>query len=161
MGMVRQRIIDIARTELGSASNRDIQSIAELDKYFNETGKSQFGADKTTSWCGLFSCWVLKKAGLNVKWGINQFGSYGIVPLSGGQIELVDSKKEHGKNIMPGDVCVIEHRIHHFVVEYAYQNEELMVTISGNYLGRKHDCIRRTQEYTRGGVWYYYRILQS
>jgi hypothetical protein len=161
MGVVRQRIIDVARAELGPGDNRDIKSIKELDKYFIDTGKSSYGADKTTSWCGLFSCWVLKQAQLNVKWGINQFGSFGIVPIGSGQVELVDSKRERGKGIMPGDICVIEHRIHHFVVEYAYQNDELMVTISGNYLGRKHDCIRRTREYTRSGVWYYYRILQS
>jgi len=161
MGAIRQKIIDVARQELGSASNRDIDSISELDKYFIGSGKSPSGADATTSWCGIFSCWVLRQAGLQVTWGINQFNSYGIVALCPGQIELVDAKKEKGKGIMPGDIGVIEHRIHHFVVEYAYMNEEVMTTISGNYLGRKHDCIRRTSEYTRKGLWYYYRVLRD
>ncbi len=156
---VRDKIIYIANQELGGEDNRDISDIHELDKYFKDTGKSVYGADKTTSWCGIFACWVLKQAGVQVYWGINQFNSFGIVSSAGGQVELVDPKKNSGRGIRPGDIGVILHRNHHFVVEQAYEGVDTMVTISGNYLGRKHDCIRRTREYTKSGLWYFYRVL--
>jgi hypothetical protein len=159
MGIVRERIRYIANQELGSGNARYLDNYHDLDKYFKETGKSQYGADQTTSWCGLFSCWVLKQAGVQVKWGINQFNSYGIVNLGSSQVELVDASTDKGKGIRPGDVGVIKHRIHHFIVEYAYENCEALVTIDGNYLGRKSDCIQRSYEHTRSGLWYYYRLL--
>jgi len=155
---VRDKIIAIAREELGEDDNRDIPNIHELDRYFIDVGKSPSGADKTTSWCGLFACWVLKQAlmerGKYVTW------RYKIVDSTNRLVQLVDAEGgDEGKGIRPGDVGVIRHRIHHFVVEEAFPDSELLVTISGNYLGRAHDCIRRTRDYTRRGLWYYYRIV--
>jgi hypothetical protein len=158
---VRDKIIYIANQELGGADNRDIQDVKELDKYFKETGKSPYGADKETSWCGIFACWVLWKAGVGVSWGINQNNSFGIISPAGGQVELVDPKSNKGEGIRPGDVGVIVHRNHHFIVEQSYMGVDTMVTISGNYMGRKHDCIRRTREYTKSGLWYFYRVLAN
>jgi len=153
---VRDRIIAIANQELGTGDNRDTSDIHELDKYFIDTGKSIAGADTTTSWCGIFACWVLLKSGLYVSW------TQKIFDPAKTQVELIQAEGgDKGKGIRPGDVGVIHHRIHHFVVVQAYTGSDSLITIEGNYLGRKHDCIRRSYERTRGGLWYYYRVLPN
>jgi len=159
---MRDEIIRVARGELGSADNRDIQDIHELDKYFRDVGKNPNGADKTTSWCGIFACWVLQQAGLPVRWNCK------IVDATNRRLKLIDANcdpqkggGDKGKGIQRGDVGVILHRTHHFIVEEAFPGEDLLLTISGNYLGRQHDCITRTREYKRSGLYYYYRIMDD
>ncbi len=67
------------------------------------------------SWCGIFTAWVLIKAGMNVKWvlgrGIN-------LPYKSGQ------------DIRPGDVCVKKGQaVHHFI---PITDTDPMQTVNGN-----------------------------
>ena len=94
---VRGRIIAIAEGELGDDENRDISDIHELDKYFIDTGKNPAGADTTTSWCGIFACWVLLQAGLYVSWRQKIFDP------SNTQVQLIPAEgADKGAGILPG-----------------------------------------------------------
>lgn len=56
---IRQRIVDIARAQLGKA---------ELNRYFSAVAPEYVGSKP--EWCGIFALWVLNQAGLapGVKW---------------------------------------------------------------------------------------------
>jgi len=159
MGMVRERIRAIANAELGNSDQKIIKNYRDLDKYFIETGKNPKGADKTTSWCGLFACWVLIKAGVTVRWGINPRGVFGIIDTFGNQFELVDNGMDHGRRLRAGDVGVVGGGAHHCIVDTIYENNEKLITIEGNAMSRNPDCIMRRYYRTRSGFDFYYRLL--
>jgi hypothetical protein len=169
MGLVRERIRAIANGELfykdrktGQMVDKNIRIMDdyhELDKYFIRTGKNPKGADTTTSWCGLFACWVLMEAGLNVRWGINQRGDFGIINTLGNQVELVDNRIDHGKRLRAGDVGILGAGSHHCIVDIIYEKREQLITIEGNAKHRSPDCIERRHYRTRSVFDFYYRLL--
>lgn len=73
-------------------------------------------------WCGIFATWVLRQAGVQVKW----INIKGITEQSSGQV----AKEFGGKSIQPGDVCVIAKNSHHFIITDVTGNS--LKTIAGN-----------------------------
>jgi peptidoglycan hydrolase-like protein with peptidoglycan-binding domain len=67
-------------------------------------------------WCGIFATWVLIQAGLPVQWVLGR----GISPL----------KPRFDRDFAPGDVCVMNHNVHHFI-PIAIEGDT-MQTVNGN-----------------------------
>ena len=95
------------------------------------------------SWCGVFACWVLKQAGLNVEW-------------RNSQIQINDPKQM--KSIFPvnpadlkaigrGDVCVIntagKTNYHHFIVNR--WGDPNLETIEGNVSVPRQGVVAKTR----------------
>ena len=102
------------------------------------------------SWCGIFATWVLRRAGLEAKWVVGA----GIV---GDKVKLTSGSE----GFMPGDVIVINGaEVHHAVVisenHKIYDGDGSIDTVNGN---ADQQSILRHSRYTRGQVWYYYKIL--
>lgn len=83
-------------------------------------------------WCGMFATYVLRKAGLDVKWRSGQ----GI--FSRGGTNYLEKKNRWQKNAFDaggfdtGDVVVIPKATHHFIVVEAAPDSKTMRCIAGN-----------------------------
>jgi hypothetical protein len=85
-------------------------------------GQLSGGAWNGLQWCGIFATWVLVQAGLKVEW----VNIKGITEKTSGQVK----REFGGKNIQPGDVCVIARASHHFIITEV--NGSSLKTIAGN-----------------------------
>jgi hypothetical protein len=67
------------------------------------------------SWCGIFTAWVLIKAGMNVKWTMGRG---------------INRPYKSDQNFKPGDVCVMKgETVHHFI---PITDTDPMQTVNGN-----------------------------
>ncbi|HMD42901.1 MAG TPA: hypothetical protein VKH45_07500 [Candidatus Acidoferrum sp.] len=72
--------------------------------------------------CGIFACYVLRQAGVDVRWtllGGNMVGD-GVTKLLGYQ------------NIVPGDVAIINRASHHFIVSDIDYASNTLLSVDGN-----------------------------
>lgn len=68
-------------------------------------------------WCGIFSCFILKQAGLTAQWHLGQ----GIKPVP---------KIWGYKGVQPGDIGIIAHQAHHFVITEV--GADKVTSVNGN-----------------------------
>ena len=170
----RQTIIDFALQHIGW-QNAYKPTAKEISEYYEEAQVVTDGRDilpaitnavntnrsirlwnQDSQWCGILATCILRRAGLLVKWGPAKNG-WGIVDSSPTQ----QVKIERGyAGIEPGDVGVIEHHIHHFVVTKV--GNKYIDSVDGNQEHPDNPSIihyirKRKRRIT--DVWYYYKVL--
>jgi hypothetical protein len=102
-------------------------------------------------WCGVFACSVLKEAGVDVRWTL-----YGGKMIGDGVTLLPGSN-----NIVPGDVAIINHASHHFIVSDIDYARNSLESVDGNTAnqfirsGRKKIRESGTDASTRSVVAFY------
>jgi hypothetical protein len=146
---LRKNILDWARWDMAH-QNSYTPTKSELNNYFIESGANSKGNDGRP-WCGIWATFILRKAGMNVKWGpLNKHG-WGIVDLSGGFITL----RGGSAGIRPGDVAVIPALNHHFFIEDVVEEYDYLQTLDGN---QEYGSIRRRYDRSLSDLQFYYRI---
>lgn len=127
-------------------------SLEELNRYCTGCGDSYAGFDNTLHWCGIFATYILRKAGVRVRWARK------IVDDSGGQdIKIVWGREGMG----PGDVAVRDWRNvnHHFIVLDSPKSGVIW-SVDGNHGGVGNPLLfcGRHGKNTVAAVDYYYRV---
>ena len=84
-------------------------------------------------WCGIFATFVLRKAGLDVKWRSGE----GIVSRGGTKYltkknSWITKDGFDRNSFAPGDVCVIPRANHHFIVIEAPAGGDTLRCVAGN-----------------------------
>jgi len=146
-------VMRYAKEELHGMQKR-VPSRADLDRYFINCGGGYSGYDPTVSWCGIFACYIMRKAGLRVKWKRYK----GIEDLSGG----TDMKAIWGREgIALGDVAVRGSGQHHFILlETPAKDQRVVYAADGNAMGKYNPMLAcgRDGRNILPEVTYYYRI---
>ena len=146
-------VMRYAQDELHGLKER-VPSTADLNRYFVGCGGGYAGYDPTMSWCGIFACYILRKAGLNVKWKKYR----GIEDLSGGS----DLKAIWGREgLALGDVAVRGTGDHHFILlETPSEGQSVVRAVDGNARGPGDPLLfcGYNPRNALSGVKYYYRI---
>jgi len=92
-----------------------------------------------TDWCGIFGTYSFKLAGVNASWSLNtgkpsgaiqKFEAWG--PQFQGYKSFKESRKAFESSIRPGDMAVIPHLSHHFIVLSVDPTSGKMETVDGN-----------------------------
>lgn len=100
--------------------------------------KQEYGmkvGGQTKHWCGIFAAFILRSAGLDVRWTLMK----GKIVGPSGQIKF-----RPGKNgIQPGDVAIIHAGEHHFIITDVQIEGNAIRSVDGN---TSHQKIRRTQK---------------
>jgi hypothetical protein len=98
---------------------------------------------KVKHWCGVFACYVIRAAGLNIpRWTLN-----------GGEIKTI-ALVWGSEGMQPGDVAMIQNGNHHFIVTDVDYSTKTMHTVEGNTSGQYIRArTRKTME-----PYAYYRI---
>lgn len=113
------------------AGTEQVPSQDEAQKSLDSLVTGCYVGGAVKQWCGIFACSVAANAGLNVKW-----------TLVSGQIIGTPVKKIWGNSGMqPGDIAVIAHYNHHFIIIDVYSSEsdsntQLVSTVEGNTSGQ-------------------------
>lgn len=146
-------VMKYAKAELRGMKQR-VPSRADLNRYFVGCGGPYWGYEPSVSWCGIFACYILRKAGLAVKWKMGR----GIQDLSGGQ----DLKLIHGREgLAMGDVAVRGSGSHHFILlENPSEGQTVAYAVDGNAAGAGNPllfCGYNPRD-ALSGVRFYYRI---
>lgn len=85
-------------------------------------------------WCGIFATFVLRRAGIPVKWR----DAVGIVPSDRDstyvhkKLSWIPSHGYDKNDISPGDVCAIPRANHHFVIIEAPAGSAILRCVAGN-----------------------------
>jgi hypothetical protein len=108
---VRQKIVEIARSQLGPQNP---------DKYWAVVQPALMGNPTTISWCGGFALWALHEAGIaqNVMWKIGK----GFTEING---------LPRTKNPQPGDIAYWDQPWQHHAI-VASVHDGMVTTIDGN-----------------------------
>jgi hypothetical protein len=94
-------------------------------------------------WCGVFACWVLRRAGFDVRW-VNGTGicngprgnkAEPQRPTRGMVFKEVFPGKPRA-NIKPGDICVIQAAIHHFIIVEPPSADGRFKAVAGNSMNQ-------------------------
>ena len=121
--MIREKVVEIARGELGSSV---------WSKYTD--GRTADHPGSRVSWCGIFALWCLHQCGIghNMKWIYGKGFAYRLPITSDPQ---------------PGDIAYIDKPVqHHAVVEKIVGN--LVYTIDGNIGDKVVEKERQRGEFT-------------
>ncbi len=78
-------------------------------------------------WCGVFATWVLQQAGLQVNW-VNQQ----IMGPPSEIIRIYSATQDDRDKLIPGDIGVLTHRQHHFIVIGWKPKSKRVDTVEGN-----------------------------
>src|SRR5581483_11819503 len=138
LAAVRQRVVAVALGEVGRVDDRGGQNgfkkgWARLKQYFDEAtdwGPDSFAKGASVKngiqlagqnppggeWCGIFATWCVKQAGVSAQW------------VWGRGPSLVAHYDK--QNVQPGDIGVIAHNQHHFIIVKRDGNS--IWTVSGN-----------------------------
>lgn len=158
---MRRTLIDLAIAEMKGQTFR-VPSKAELDAYFTGCGGPWTESDNTTSWCGIFMCYLLRKGGAKVSWvmgaGIhNQVGSGSGNP--GGDISVVRYSGNQG--CRKGDILVRDRGQHHFLALVEPTSTAVIPCVEGNYGGPGNPMLHHGSNWKNqlGRVHTYYRVV--
>lgn len=117
-----------ANTEQAPSSAKANKSLVALDV-------GCYVGGQVKHWCGIFACSVARNAGLSrLRW-----------TLYSGQILGPDVTKVWGySGIQPGDIAIIPHASHHFIVTGTWTTDEdpnsspqSLLTVEGNTSGQR------------------------
>jgi len=149
MGYIRNEIIGWAKWDMNYEDYYE-PTKEELDSYFKTTGASQYGYSKKIQWCGIWACYILRRAGLNVRW----LSAKGIQNVTGKQVTLVSG----GQGLRPGDVAVVNNGyVHHFIIEDVIEEYDMIISRDGNQ-STQVPCMKKRYDHSLSGIWYYYHI---
>lgn len=117
------------------------------------TGPGANGNPVAIDWCGIFCVWALRQAGIDARWqlGVGPEGRiHDVGPNNAERTPRTDFD-----NMVPGDILVRHHSIHHCIVS-AFDGRKVS-TINGN--GYYQEVAETTDE-DWGSVdkWYFYSI---
>ena len=145
-------VVRYAIEELNGRRPTRRPSSEDLHRYFTQCGASYPGFDDTMAWCGIFATYILRKAGVKVRWARR------IEDLSGGQ-QVKDIVGHEGMG--PGDVAVrgAAGQNHHFIVLETPKNGVIR-SVDGNYGGVGNPVLFCGHHWknTVSSVDHYYRI---
>ena len=89
-------------------------------------------------WCGIFACYVLREAGVDVRW-----------TLHGGKMVGAGITKLPGfKNIVLGDVAIIYAASHHFIVFDIDYDSNTLQSVDGNTANQYIRVTEKKIQYT-------------
>ena len=130
-------------TGIGFANTKDngqgyirIPTKEELNNYFVGAGLLG-GYDPTGHWCGIFQTYLLRKVGIQCHWVIGR--GIEIEAFSKAEIQE-DVPPAAGKDLMLGDIVVVEHHGHHVMVLEPAASGTIQC-IEGNAQGIKYPAI--------------------
>jgi hypothetical protein len=135
-----------ANTEQAPSPDEANRSLATLDV-------GCYVGGHVKHWCGIFACSVARNAGLDrLKW-----------TLFSGKILGPDVKKVWGySGIQPGDIAIIPHASHHFIVTGTSSEDEdpnsspqSLLTVEGNTSGQRI----RSSKRNLSEIVAYYKIM--
>jgi hypothetical protein len=138
-----------AKTEQAPSAGEANKSLATLDV-------GCYVGGQVKHWCGIFACSVARNAGLDrIRW-----------TLRNGEILGPDDqiKKVWGNSgIQPGDIAVIPHASHHFIVTGTWSADEdpnsspQFLTVEGNTSGQRIKSSKRNPS----EITAYYKIMAN
>lgn len=156
---VSLKLIELAIIEMKNSKKRQ-PTRSELDKYFSECGGIWKKADTTTSWCGIFATYLLRKAGAKVLWSIG----YGIHNQTGNENpegEIFVQYVKGNQGITLGDIAVRGSGNHHFIVVGSPDSNGVFDCVEGNYGGIGDPWLHYGKNYKNNisAVKHYYRVF--
>lgn len=156
---VKQKLIELAKLEMTGMSKRQ-PTQEELNAYFAGCGGPWKKADTTTSWCGIFATYLLRKAGAKVRWVMSR----GIYNLTGNENSEGDMNVYYisgNKGITIGDIAVRDKSNHHFIVLNPPDEEDIFECVEGNYGGVGNPWLHqgKNDKNKVSRVNYYYRVI--
>jgi len=133
---------------------------SELDRYFAECGGHWKKADGTVHWCGVFTAYLLRKAGARV-WWVMGWGIHNVVGNENPEGNIYVHRIDGNKGISIGDIAVRDSSVHHFIVlsqPDKYGNYEC---VEGNYGGIGNPMLHHGKNYKNNlsRVHLFYRVL--
>jgi hypothetical protein len=130
MSNVREKIISIARSEIGPG---------RVDTYWRDVLVPGSGPPFPKHWCGAFALWCLRRAGLapDVRWRIG----YGFL-----EVERLPKTREP----KPGDVAYFDKPFQHHALFEAQTADGFLLTIDGN----QPDVRAQRRLYPSGAIFY-------
>lgn len=118
------------------------------------TGPGANGQTVSVDWCGIFCVWALRQANIDTRWVIG-LGPEGRIKDAGPQQTSERPARTDFDNMLPGDILVRHHSVHHCIVS-AFDGSTLS-TINGN--GYYQEIAEVTAEdWSSVDKWYFYSI---
>jgi len=155
---VKQKFLELAKQEMRGTKHRYV-SQTELNQYFSECGGIWKQADRTTSWCGIFATYLLRKAGAQVKWEVAR----GIFNHPTDIYEPTNFIQRINGNagLSVGDIAVRGKSNHHFIVLDPPDAAGNINCIEGNYGGVTSPELHQGPRVKNNlsGVYMYYKVF--
>jgi hypothetical protein len=135
---IRDKILELADWWAAPGKYRPTEE--ELISFFSEGGaeasptekeathaltKLQYGVQvqgRVKHWCGVFACYILRQAGVKARWTL----------LTGKIVGDGVTKLPGHRNIVPGDIAIINSGDHHFIVTDIDYASNTLQSVDGN-----------------------------